>query len=189
MEGIVKISPCMVLNGTLGPQLFLLMENDRCLFPGDGSRERWSHSSILYLRFHNCFYSDRVLGSFFSFFSFLSFFSFFFFFFGTTNKEARGWVWEENYLNVDTVIEIHPSLERETRRGMDEGETSQTFVSSQVLTLLSRVIALPSTLDPMLLDKKAWLVIIIALSSASSSHRIHRTVLNEYIWVDGWVDE
>ena len=98
-------------------------------------------------------------------------------------------MWEENYLNVDTVIEIHPSLERETRRGMDEGETSQTFVSSQVLTLLSRVIALPSTLDPMLLDKKAWLVIIIALSSASSSHRIHRTVLNEYIWVDGWVDE
>lgn len=42
----------------------------REMFPGGGG-----HSSVMYLGFHNCFYSDRVLGT--------------FFFFCTANKEAR----------------------------------------------------------------------------------------------------
>lgn len=64
------------------------------MFPGRGC-----HSSVLYLGFHNCFYSDRVLGIFFS----------------TTNKEARGWVWEGNYSNRNN---IHPWAETLGERWM-----------------------------------------------------------------------
>lgn len=78
---------------------------------------RGGHSSILYLGFHNCFYSDRVLGT--------------FFFFCTTNKEARGWVWEGNYFNGDPVIAITSILgKRDSRRKMDGGGAPQTYTFS-----------------------------------------------------------
>lgn len=62
---VVKTSPHVALNGVLRAGSFWLTELGQMLpreemFPGRGC-----HSSVLYLGFHNCFYSDRVLGIFF----------------------------------------------------------------------------------------------------------------------------
>jgi hypothetical protein len=150
--GRYKDHPHVDLNGALSAELFLTKRGRQMLqkemFPGRGG-----HSSILYLGFHNCFYSDRVLEK---------------KNFGTTNKEVRGWVWEENYLNGDTVIEITSILgKRDSRRKMDGGGTPEIFTLSlcRAFRYLPVFSNFPPTPGSKLLESKDWLVLIIALFS------------------------
>lgn len=79
---------------------------------------RGGHSSILYLGITIAF---TLTGC----------WELFFFFFGTTNKEARGWVWEGNYFNGDPVIAITSILgKRDSRRKMDGRAIAQTYTFS-----------------------------------------------------------